>query len=376
MKEPTIEEKARRYDEAIEVARKIKNGEPINVPDGTLIPVAIFPELKESGDERVRNKLIEFFKGYSPDKEWWENITQEDILAWLEKQGHTDSIIEKAKTEKQRVIITETDGNANIDWNTRSLEDARRLLGCGLQCINTELEKQGNTPKEATYTYEEVTGNGNIKALVTEKVQLPKFKVGDKIRIKTPSSCDKDMQVARIEKDYYICNHIGKFSSEVVPFSKESCYELIEQKSVDNVESSAFKDKLSELFQRFRWRCLDNTPTNGEILEYVDANIQELIDTVQNKSWSEEDELHIRELESLVKQVWATAEQKNDKDTIHKMSDLSFFLKTLKPQNQWKPSDEQMDAIKDAIDYLGCNTKKVREYLMSLHEQLKKLREE
>ena len=37
---------------------------------------------------------------------------------------------------------------------------------------------------------------------------------------------------------------------------------------------------------------------------------------------------------------------------------------------------EQMDAIKDAIDYLGCNTKKVREYLMSLHEQLKKLREE
>jgi hypothetical protein len=46
-----------------------------------------FPELKESEDERVRNKLIKFFKGYSPDEEWWGNITQEDILAWLEKQG-------------------------------------------------------------------------------------------------------------------------------------------------------------------------------------------------------------------------------------------------------------------------------------------------
>ena len=52
----------------------------------------IFPELKESEDERVRNKLIKFFKGYSPDEEWWGNITQEDILAWLEKQGEQNLV--------------------------------------------------------------------------------------------------------------------------------------------------------------------------------------------------------------------------------------------------------------------------------------------
>lgn len=46
---------------------------------------------EENEDEKVRNKLIEFFKGYYPDKEWWGNITQRDILAWLEKYG------EKAK---------------------------------------------------------------------------------------------------------------------------------------------------------------------------------------------------------------------------------------------------------------------------------------
>ena len=64
----------------------------------------------------------------------------------------------------------------------------------------------------------------------------PKFKVGDKIRKKAPRSFDTDMEVARIEKDYYICNHIGKFSSEVVPFSAESCYELIEQKASNEVK--------------------------------------------------------------------------------------------------------------------------------------------
>ena len=47
MKELTIEQKAKRYDEAIGIARKIKNGEPINVPNGTVIPDVIFPELKE-----------------------------------------------------------------------------------------------------------------------------------------------------------------------------------------------------------------------------------------------------------------------------------------------------------------------------------------
>ena len=44
--------------------------------------------------------------------------------------------------------------------------------------------------------------------------------------------------------------------------------------------------------------------------------------------------------------------------------------------SKWKPSDVEMDAIKDAIDYLGGNTKIVRKHLMFLYDQLKKLREE
>jgi len=62
----------------------------------------------------------------------------------------------------------------------------------------------------------------------------------------------------------------------------------------------------------------------------------------QKSTWSEEDEMHIRELERLVKQVWAIAEHENNKDTIHKMSDLSFFLKTLKPQLK---QDEQKPVV-------------------------------
>lgn len=49
-------------------------------------------------------------------------------------------------------------------------------------------------------------------------------------------------------------------------------------------------------------------------------------------------------------------------------------LKELRSQLQWKPSNKQIEAIKDAIEFLGC-TRKVREDLKSLYEQLKKLKE-
>lgn len=60
------------------------------------------------------------------------------------------------------------------------------------------------------------------------------------------------------------------------------------------------------------------------------------------EEWSEEDKRHIKELESLVRQVWTIAEHENDKDNMHKMSELSFFLKTFRPQlkQEWSDEDE------------------------------------
>ena len=108
MKELSTEEKAKAYngnykaytelinrlEDVKEAIKKQNYGIAMDVlckpyPD---FQVTTHSELKESEDERVRNKLIKFFKGYSPDKEWWGNITQEDILAWLEKQGEQNLV--------------------------------------------------------------------------------------------------------------------------------------------------------------------------------------------------------------------------------------------------------------------------------------------
>ena len=62
MKELTIEEKAKAYDEAIERASKLRVQNPFDTVSQMM--EHIFPELKESEDERIRKALINGFKDY------------------------------------------------------------------------------------------------------------------------------------------------------------------------------------------------------------------------------------------------------------------------------------------------------------------------
>ena len=93
MKELSIEQKARAYDEAIERARVFKEHLlEINEKDYAGEMDYIFPELTESKDERIRAKLIEFFVGYTTDEKWWGSVTEKDILAWLEKRDEQKEV--------------------------------------------------------------------------------------------------------------------------------------------------------------------------------------------------------------------------------------------------------------------------------------------
>lgn len=81
----TIEEKAKRYDEAINVAK-----DSFNYPDfpGFIRADVVFPELAESEDERIRKALVEMVHDTTGDSLWIDyNVHKEDAIAWLEKQG-------------------------------------------------------------------------------------------------------------------------------------------------------------------------------------------------------------------------------------------------------------------------------------------------
>ena len=91
MKELSIEEKAKRYDEVVERAKiekeKSRNLELLEFIDEN------FPELTESEDERVRKALIDMVEcAYKKGTIILGEKEKENYINWLEKQGEPDMI--------------------------------------------------------------------------------------------------------------------------------------------------------------------------------------------------------------------------------------------------------------------------------------------
>ena len=89
----------------------------------------IFPELKESEDERIRKELVFYLGDMPEDTELRNGVTNRDVLAWLEKKGrqkhawseedeeHIDSLLKRLdglcrnEFERTRFAISEDE-----DW--------------------------------------------------------------------------------------------------------------------------------------------------------------------------------------------------------------------------------------------------------------------
>lgn len=52
------------------------------------------------------------------------------------------------KATKQAIVITEADGTANIDWNTRSMEDSIALLKAAIGFFEGEIKKRDEAANE------------------------------------------------------------------------------------------------------------------------------------------------------------------------------------------------------------------------------------
>lgn len=68
-----------KYEKALERAGEVLGCGPFN--KGSI--EYIFPELKESGDEKIRKALIDFFNKGAENGEQTNGIYDKDILTWL-----------------------------------------------------------------------------------------------------------------------------------------------------------------------------------------------------------------------------------------------------------------------------------------------------
>ena len=72
------------------------------VKDGKIsqeIAETIFPELKESEDERIRKAFIKVYQGYCPTDKWNKEFTFGQIVAWIERLGDKAFSVERLFAE-------------------------------------------------------------------------------------------------------------------------------------------------------------------------------------------------------------------------------------------------------------------------------------
>lgn len=193
-----------------------------------------------------------------------------------------------------------------------------------------------------------------------ENISLPKFTYDDVLALQCAMGAAR-----KVQKDEELYEQLESLHDRI-----HDAYWIIrqgEQKpNLDVVIPFGAKD--SELKE-----ASYNIP-DGYHAEIEDNKV--VIKKGEQKPWSEEDDDMLYKVTTVINRLCAEGEEYVW--SIKTLNKLFYWLKFLKdrvqPQSTWKPSKEQMNSIRDAIDYLGC-TKTVRGYLVSLYEDLKKLRE-
>ena len=112
----TQEEKAKAYDEALLRAKsKIKNNKDHILYEDDVIE--IFPELKESEDEKIRKDLIQWIDEF-PDT-IWRGHYKKDVLTWLKKQGERKPAWSEEDEKMVKDIIAAIDAlyyHGMVNW--------------------------------------------------------------------------------------------------------------------------------------------------------------------------------------------------------------------------------------------------------------------
>ena len=422
MKELSIEQKAKRYDEAIERAESLYDySQPISAAN--VIINNIFPDLYESEDEKIRKALIFHYQGDGCICTNEYRIDYKDIRAWLEKQGE-QILTNSAKTCKgeQKHIPKRKIGDT-IYYN--SFGKVKSMVVADIIIDSTD-----------NPMYEDENGNAVFEKDLIEQNPAdktePKFKVGDWITdgnitiqieaikndcylycgdcaLYSTKTADKVYHLWTIQdaKDgdvLYINNTMSesimiyksfnngvinkyasynKFGFEgenyltlndgyIIPATKEQRDTLMKAMADAGYTFDFEKKELKKIEQEQVIDYLDNLPKdNWELVhEFVEKfgripkdedELNVLVEYVlkrQKPSWNEEDEKMYFNIKASL--------QNASKDYRREIG----WFHLLRLRKQWRPSDKQMNALNDVLSIrdIKCDV------LSELLKDLKKLK--
>jgi len=398
-----------KYKEALERAKYLKeNTDSVGALDISTCFEQIFPELRESEDERIRKALFEHFGTYHSGSAITNDVVVEDVLTWLEKQGEKETLCDKCRKEQP----------------SHSCQDITALERCALE---KQGEQKPTNKAEPKFKVGDWITNGEYTWKVTDIkpldyiLQLPNGVVvydatsyvnehfhlwntqdakdgdvladekpfifrgfGDREHPNNPTAycgiTTSGTFILSTENEWWTADDFYPATKEqrdlLFQKMKEAGYvwdaekkelKKIEQKSAEwsEEDKEMLKDIISGLKAQKSLTFAHDNQGNAQMNARIDwlQSLPEKFVLEPNQEWSEEDEKMCQEtIDWFEKKCFPYALESENP-----ARESIAWLKSLKP-NHWKPSEEQMEAIK-----FCCANFEEYDALKSLYNDLKTL---
>ena len=211
------------------------------------------------------------------------------------------------------------------------------------------LEKQGKQKTEVKYVY-------------------TKFQIGDTIVENKPNGYCQPVRVKYIGDGAYSCESDDGKRSLSFPIINQDDYELVEQKHAWSEEDEKKLNYLIALLQNSTMTNVALSATNEGIEDFL-KSLKNRVQPQPKQEWSKEDEM-----------MWSSVLQvlQNIKDNypiVNVAPEFNWF-KSLKERYTWKPSSEQIEAIRLARSFVVDDFSEnptLSDILVELEKQLKEL---
>ena len=442
-----------KYNDALEKLQEAlapKDGREISGLTRSCIE-EIFPELKESGDEKMRKSVIYALRNGG----FYDNDKTDEAIAWLEKQESVEEIVARCKDSWYN--------EGKIAGMAEGLSDDEKYQQGWHDAIEKQEEKFDNANKvEPKFNVGDwlCENEPNNYARFIQILEIVNVLGKERYRISRDFHNDEDIVEFDFAEKYYhkfgiadakdgdvlysldskqpfifkhrkkheqaevYCgiNIYGKFfvgntkdciitTDKYIPATKEQCDKLLKAITDAGWTFDFEKKELKKIEPKFKVKYAGSEYDVIEIKEFpggiiyygiedepnhIDYILPENCEIIsgygvkekgspyptkpaifsgQNPAWSEEDDYNVQCLAAKV-----TSDIQNG--NVDRNQELIDWLKSIKdrvqPQNLWKPSEEQMDALEHFVRSIGesgyaspyDNDTKL---IYSLLEQLKQL---
>lgn len=388
MKELTIEQKAKVYDEALERAKVIiRNYESRNLTNVLFYAKEylsfIFPELKESEDEKMKREILELVSIAGNGNQF------EEIKDWLEKQGgQKESSCDRCKREQPSHSCQDITalGRCYLEHEKQGEQKPTDKVEPKFRVGDWGIDEEDGTIFQIvkvlnnTYTYRTNEGNeyscthysleNDARHWTIQDVREGDVLVsGDVIFIFNKihgewvnCHCSLFKDKSFMSEDYDLMQ-IRKYGKETYPATKEQRDLLFQKMKEAEYEWDANEKKLKKIEQEYH--C------NG-VREPKEATgvLKQLLNK-ENYAWSEEDKVKINRTVAFLENLnLKNLNIIDDNNTFKKDVD---WLKSLRPQNTWKPTERMLEALKCAKCEFHPDCPETMEQLKYLYQELKQL---